>query len=158
MPAKPHKVVHLPKKNRGGLTADTIYGKMKYTVQEVAMAIRVNKGFLTHAAKSLGTSFNTVKQYIELYPELKDVISATKERSMDDAEYCLFDQMEQGNFKAVQFYLASQARSRGYGKEADKKVEHNYTLTLPKGFGIPTLEDMTSNEAAIDVTATEVSD
>lgn len=60
--------------------------KEKYTVKEMAEALRASGGFVTRAAKKLGCGYKTVIKYIAKYPELEEERTAIREGFKDVAE------------------------------------------------------------------------
>ena len=51
----------------------------KYTVDQVAGALREGNGILSVAAKILGCHRNTIYNYLEDHPELKDIVEECRE-------------------------------------------------------------------------------
>ncbi len=154
-----HKTTMLAKRPKRSRRHVDHYGSLKYSKQDVAIALKVNRGFKSHAAKALGCTAKTIDEYIERYPDLLRVIEAAKEAGLDDAESSMFDHMDDGNWKATQFYLATQGKSRGYGQETEKVVAKTYNIKLPDNFPVPTLDalrNVTPVAEAIDVDALEV--
>jgi hypothetical protein len=89
-------------------------GKQKYTVQQVTLAIRRNKGLLTYAAEQLGCAEETIYNYMRRYPSVTAAVKRERERTKDIAELKLFEAIQAGEPWAIQFYLKTQGKTRGY--------------------------------------------
>ena len=88
--------------------------KQRYTFKEVKKALQEAKGFLTVAAKSLGCISLTILNYIERYPDLKQVIKEEREKMKDYAETTLLSKIQKGDVACLLFFLKCQAKERGY--------------------------------------------
>ena len=88
--------------------------KQRYTYKEVKKALQEAKGFLTVAARSLGCISLTVLNYIERYPDLKQVIKEEREKMKDYAETTLLSKIQKGDVACLLFFLKCQAKERGY--------------------------------------------
>jgi predicted transcriptional regulator len=86
----------------------------KYTVEEVAEALRSQGGVISSAAKVLGSSRSTIYEYIRENPELGQVREETRESTIDMAEAQLFNKIREGHMTAIIFYLKTIGRERGY--------------------------------------------
>lgn len=88
--------------------------KPRYTPQEVADALIEGGGFITRAARSLGCTSNTVRNYINRHAKCREAVQEARERMLDTAEGKLFQQILDGNMTAIIFYLKTQGKGRGY--------------------------------------------
>ena len=79
--------------------------KNKYTLEQIKDAINKAGGFITIACKSLGCTRKTIYNYIEKYPELKEVVSDIREHYLDIAEHSLIQKVKDGNTPELLFYL-----------------------------------------------------
>lgn len=89
----------------------------RFTYEEIAEAIVRKAGFVTHAAESLGCSYQTVRRAIKDSPFVAEVLAVTKESLLDLAESELSKQIKEGNLDAVKFFLLHRGQSRDYRKE-----------------------------------------
>ena len=88
--------------------------KQRYTFKEVKKALQEAKGFLTVAADSLGCISLTILNYIERYPDLKQVVKEEREKMKDYAETKLLHKIQKGDTACLLFFLKCQAKERGY--------------------------------------------
>jgi hypothetical protein len=87
----------------------------RYTEEQVEKALRDAKGMLTYAARSLGCTLHTVKNYIERYPGLARVRVEAREEIVDMAEAALVKQINEGNAACIIYALNQLGRHKGYG-------------------------------------------
>lgn len=88
--------------------------KTKLTVENVITAIRKNRGILSMAAKDLGCVRQTLHNYANRYPTVKQAIEDERESLLDLAEGSLFEQVRKGNVTAIIFTLKTLGKCRGY--------------------------------------------
>jgi hypothetical protein len=93
--------------------ATTVDGRV-YSVAEVRAAILREQGLITAAADRLKCVPSTVYDYIKRYPEVKAAVEEARARTGDLAEGKLFQHLKDGQPWAVQFYLKTQGKDRGY--------------------------------------------
>lgn len=115
--------------------------KNKYTLEQIKDAINKSGGFISIACKSLGCTRRTVYNYIDKYPELKEVVTDIREHYLDIAEASLIQKVKDGNTPELLFYLKTQGKKRGYiekqqidlssGDEQINKIE--IEIIKPKG-------------------------
>ncbi len=86
----------------------------KYTVDQVAGALREGNGILSVAAKILGCHRNTIYNYLEDHPELKDLVEECRETLVDEAEQILLKKVKEEDIRCVMFVLRTLGRHRGY--------------------------------------------
>lgn len=90
--------------------------RARYTNQQVIEALTAAKGIQSVAALALGCHRNTVGRYIREEKEVADALSDTVEVNLDLAEDRLLGAITRNEPWAIKFYLATQGRSRGYGR------------------------------------------
>jgi hypothetical protein len=86
----------------------------RYTCQQVAKALKTSKGLIYLAAHKLGCTGRTIRNYLNRYPSLREVIADCRERRLDTGEQRLDEAVERGDAWAVQFFLRMQGKHRGY--------------------------------------------
>ena len=86
----------------------------KLTAEAVTAAIRDMNGNISAVAKRLGVCRQTVYNYIERHPSVKDVLTEARETMIDNAESVLYRAVLNGEAWAVCFFLKCQGNSRGY--------------------------------------------
>ena len=91
----------------------------KYSVEEMIDALEHSRGLIAPAARYLGCKRDTVRSYIEQYPEIARVKKDTREVAKDISENSLLAAAERGEAWAVCFHLKTQAKDRGYIERAE---------------------------------------
>lgn len=81
---------------------------------EVITALTEARGFVSKAARALGCHPQTVRNYMERYPEVAAARKEAREEIIDIAEDALLTAVRIGEGWAVCFLLKCQAKSRGY--------------------------------------------
>ena len=99
--------------------------KNKYTLKQIKEAIEKAGGFISVACKSLGCTRMTVYNYMEKYPELKEVVSDIREHYLDIAEATLIQKIKKGNTPELLFYLKTQGKNRGYVEKQQIDLSSN---------------------------------
>ena len=107
--------------------------KRQQTAARIIEAIRESSGLLTLAAKKAGIHYQTVWQYTQDFPEVKQAMVEAKERMLDFAEGKLYEKIKEGDNTAIIFYLKTQGKARGYIERQEVtgegggpvKVEHD---------------------------------
>ena len=88
--------------------------KNKYTLEQIKDAVTKAGGFISIACKSLGCTRRTIYNYLEKYPELKEVVADIREHYLDIAEASLIQKVKDGKTPELLFYLKTQGKNRGY--------------------------------------------
>lgn len=86
----------------------------KFKPETVITAIQKANGKVSLAAKSLKCSRQTVMNYVNEYPVVKEALEDARELTLDIAEDKLFKAIKKGEAWAICFYLKTQGKSRGY--------------------------------------------
>ena len=89
-------------------------GVKKFTVEQIADALRESAGIRSAAARKLGCSPSTITNYVERHPDLSKVESDIVESNLDKAETQLLKAIASGNMTAIIFYLKCKGKHRGY--------------------------------------------
>jgi hypothetical protein len=85
-----------------------------FTPEQMIAAITEARGLLSHAAKKVPCHPETVREYVKAHPEVKAALYEARELRKDDGESGLFTLMDRGDLAAIKYYLATQAKDRGY--------------------------------------------
>jgi hypothetical protein len=101
----------------------------------VAQALRKHKGNMACVARQFGVTRSGVKRFVDARPSLREVLLECREAMKDTAESALYEAVAEGEAWAVQFYLRTQGRDRGYGDKAE--IEHRGRVVL----GVEQLSD-----------------
>ena len=86
----------------------------KFTVEQIAEALKGSAGIRSGAALSLGCSRSTIANYVERHPDLSKIESEIVESNLDRAEFQLLKAITSGNLTAIIFYLKCKGKHRGY--------------------------------------------
>lgn len=89
------------------------------TKDELAQALIDHHGLVSVAAKALGAHRDTVYKAMKRWPTLQLVRAAAAEDVNDVAEQRLFQAIERGDPWAVQFYLKTKGKARGYVERSE---------------------------------------
>jgi len=87
----------------------------KYSKKQMADALRETKGQITLAARRVGCAYNTMRSYIDKYPELADIREEETEKMGDAVELALYDEaVGKRNTTALIFLAKTKFKNRGY--------------------------------------------
>lgn len=86
----------------------------RFTLEEVANALRASHGIYTAAAGLLGCDRGTVAGYVERHPELAAVRAEAREVVLDKAESALVRLVDADDPGTVRWLLGRLGASRGY--------------------------------------------
>lgn len=114
------------KKREVKYLADT----MKVTVHDIEYALEKFKGNVTKAATFLGTESHILRRKIQSTPGLIATMNKVREEKVDDAEFKLAEQVEQGYFPAIALTLKTLGQNRGYTERT--VTEHELSRTAVK--------------------------
>lgn len=96
-----------------------VKGARAYTIEQVAGSLQRAKGLITLAAADLKADYKTVKRMVNESATLQKVQADCKQQMGDFTEGKLFEAIGRGEPWAVQFYLRTQAKDRGYSDAGD---------------------------------------
>ena len=88
----------------------------RFTIDQIAEALRSAAGIRSGAAALLGCSPSTIKRYVDRYETLARIEKEVVEFTLDLAESRLLDAINEGNLTAVMFYLKTKGKNRGYSE------------------------------------------
>jgi len=90
------------------------HGRLRFTRQEMAEAIRQARGLVSVAAKSLHCRPQTVLAYIRRFPSVGDAYEEERASMIDLVENRLAEAVDRGHWPAVVFVLSTLGADRGY--------------------------------------------
>lgn len=96
--------------------------KRHYTVKQVSDALKESHGFLSVAAERLDCAYQTVRNYINRYKSLQNLMESLDEKELDFSESKLLSQIKEGNTTAIIFHLKCKGKNRGYIER--QELEH----------------------------------
>lgn len=91
-------------------------------------------GLLKPAATKLGITRQTIYEWIEREPELKEALATIRESMVDMSEGALYKQISEGNTAAILFHLKTQGKHRGYIERSESDITSGgktIRITLP---------------------------
>lgn len=86
-------------------------------------ALTRERGLVSPAAEALGVSRMTLHRWINDDNELQQVVEDARNAIVDKAESKLFDKIEEGDTRCVEFALRTLGKSRGYVEK--KEIEQD---------------------------------
>lgn len=96
--------------------------EQRYTMTQVADAMRAHGGFISDTARHLGCNPVTVHRYIARYPALQQIIDDERERVLDVAERANAKLIADGNPEQVRWFLGKMGRKRGYTDKTEVEL------------------------------------
>lgn len=104
----------------------------RFTPEQVADALAESNGVVINAAYRLRCHPDTVYNYINAYPDVKDALHDVRQQALDKAESMLFRNIEQSDQRAIEFCPRTQGRARGYGNHVDVSVSAPPSVTITR--------------------------
>ena len=112
-------------------------GSTKVPIHAVVAAVHESRGLLFHAAKRLGISRSSIRNYAARHASVREAIEDERGRLGDAAELVLAKAVKAGEPWAVMFYLRTQGKSRGYTERievlSDEQLDSMLAAELAKG-------------------------
>lgn len=90
--------------------------------REVAEALVKARGLQTVAAQMLGCEWQTIRNYVQRYPECAEALELANTALGDLAETKLVDNISTGDQRAIEFYLKSKHKARGYAEKTQVEL------------------------------------
>jgi hypothetical protein len=88
---------------------------------QIAPLITKTNGNLSRIADSLGSNRNSIRNFIDRDPELKQLLADSRERLIDELEDSVFQRAVDSNDTTLQlFVLKTQGRHRGWEQDEAK--------------------------------------
>jgi hypothetical protein len=97
--------------------------RQRYKPAQIIAAIEHTRGMVYLAAERLGCEADTVYNYAKRYASVREAIARHRGRTTDIAELKLYQAITAGDAWAVQFYLKTQGRDRGYVEKIDVTIQ-----------------------------------
>ena len=86
----------------------------RFTAAQVVAAVRQCWGLRYHVARRLGCHVNTVTNYAQRYPAVREAFAAERGLLVDLGERALREAIERGEAWAVRLVLLTLGKDRGY--------------------------------------------
>lgn len=88
--------------------------KPRYTVEQVVAALNECHGLIYLAARRLGCTYQTIRNYKERHPAVREAGEQKRGEMVDAAEASLYKAIQGGEAWAVCFTLKTLGKSRGF--------------------------------------------
>lgn len=102
----------------------------RYTAQEVALALKESRGFVTGAARKLQCSRRTIYRYLKESASVQEALADSREERHDFVENKLMTAIDEGNVTAIIFYLKTQCKDRGYIERTEHTGESGGAIRI----------------------------
>ena len=113
------------------LPPDTLVENSRFPIHRDQYIIAVyakSYGSLSETARQLGTTPQALNHRLSRSPELRQAFANVEDALLDRAETQLHRKIEQGDLRAIMFFLERKGRNRGYGKDIHI-TSHSTSLT-----------------------------
>lgn len=109
------------------------------TKTEILSALKKNQGIMTYTARELGISYNTLKKYTDMDPELRDAlkqqrqeyIEGRKDKAEKVLDYLIGNLKNNPKlaFNSAVYVLNNQGKDRGYAhpQASDTTIKDSFT-------------------------------
>jgi len=104
-----------------GTFPNPLHPKTGPTVQAIIQALIKTHGMQTKAAGILNCDTKTISNRIRQFPAIQEALEQAEAIRLDNAETRLDQNIENGNQKAIEFFLKNRGGSRGYGQNLKDK-------------------------------------
>lgn len=108
--------------------------KDKFTVDQMIQALTASMGLVSVTAQKLKCNQQTVRNYIERYPAVKQAQLDARDEMIDLAEASLVRAVRKGEGWAVALMLKTLGKSRGYVEKQELDLSGELSLNLPQVF------------------------
>jgi hypothetical protein len=100
-----------------------------YTIEEFLNAIPGTYGIMNRIAKKIGCNRQTVREYFDKYPEIKEAILSEREGNLDKAEEIIFQDIDNNkNVESAKWLLNKLGKDRGYIGDQQKETVNNISI------------------------------
>jgi len=98
----------------------------KYSRKKFADAIVKNDGYISAIAKHLKCTCQTVKNYLNEYPELAELKETIEIKVLDMAESLIRESLSNGDLDTAKWVLLKKGGNRGYSNNPLINISNNY--------------------------------
>lgn len=102
--------------------------KRRLNAKLVATTLRSTRGMVSVAAARLGVTRQAIYNWVNKSDTVKEAMTDSREAMTDTAELKLFEAIAAGEQWAINLYLRTQGRHRGYVETTN--VNHSGSLTV----------------------------
>jgi hypothetical protein len=86
---------------------------------EIAKALILKQGIMSHAAELLGVTRGAITKRVNANPDLKKVVDDLAEVMLDTAESVVYASVRDGDARLAMDYLKQKGRARGFGNKTE---------------------------------------
>jgi hypothetical protein len=129
----------------------------RYTPEQVSDALQQTKGLVSLAARRLGCTPRTVRNYAARYAEVRITLHEERDHLLDLAELALFNALVRGERWAIIYTLTTLGKERGYTTRGKATGTNGQPLTAPIIY-IPQEDPLPSTTALLPSTADDDED
>ncbi len=104
--------------------------KLKPPLDEVIAALRAGRGNQSDAAEILGVSRGDISRHLARSVKLRKAYEEIQAEALDDVERKLMERVDQGDMKAIAFYLKTQGQRRGWDQPSKESAEDDDGFTI----------------------------
>ena len=103
----------------------------RYTPEQVSDALKQTKGLVSLAARRLGCTPRTVRNYAARYEEVRITLHEERDHLLDLAELALFNALARGERWAIIYTLTTLGKERGYTTRVEATGKAGQPLNAP---------------------------
>lgn len=118
----------------------------RYKPDVIEAALRASGGIYSLAAVKIGCAPNTVKNYVERYPELQESLAEILFSNLDIAEAELLKSIQNGNMTAIIFYLKTKGKHRGYSEKYVVSGPNDGPIAISHGLELGDLRKLSTEK------------
>lgn len=119
----------------------------KVSYDEIIEAIKETDGIKSTICKKLDINRDDLDFFIRKYPTINKMLEWEKENAIDKAVLKLIERIENGDQKAIEFFLRSQGKERGFGEVSDVNVKGKIQHELDWSQATKVLQKMQEKKA-----------
>lgn len=131
----------MAKSKQTGRTRDDV------SYNEILEAIKDSNGIKATICKRLNVNRDDLDFFIRKYPTLSRAIEWEKENAIDNGIIKLLERVQEKDQKAIEFFLRSQGKERGYGEVSDVNVRGKIQHELDWSQATKVLQKMKEQQA-----------
>lgn len=98
--------------------------------KRIEAALRKHRGGAYLAASELSVSHTTIYNYLNKFPDLKELQESFAESMVDKAEYKLHEAVVDGDPWAIKYALSTKGKARGYTERTEHTGADGGDLTI----------------------------
>ena len=104
--------------------------KLRYTPEQVIEALQYTRGMQYLAARKLGCSHETLRNYLNRYPQIQAAMELERGEMVDLAELKLWEALEKGQPWAIALCLRTVGKERGYIERSEMTGKDGESIGL----------------------------